>query len=177
MFFTRKATIQDIPEIENLMELSIANVLGGLLDTDQLEAAYESMGLDTQLIHDLSYFLVFEGNKLIGSGGYSIRETLFGGNHTPNRSNNLLNPGEDAAKIRAMYTHPDWTRRGVGSLVLNLAEESLRSLGFNQFELMATVSGILLYEKKGYDVDEEIEYISKLGNNVPMFKMKKRINA
>ena len=39
MFFTRKATIQDIPEIENLMELSIANVLGGLLDTDQLEAA------------------------------------------------------------------------------------------------------------------------------------------
>ena len=76
-----------------------------------------------------------------------------------------------------MYTHPDWTRRGVGTLVLNLAEESLRSLGFNQFELMATVSGILLYEKKGYDVDEEIEYISKLGNNVPMFKMKKRINA
>ena len=51
----------------------------------QLEAARESMGLDTQLIKDGTYFLVKKDEILIGTGGYSYRKTLFGGNHTPNR--------------------------------------------------------------------------------------------
>jgi ribosomal protein S18 acetylase RimI-like enzyme len=42
---------------------------------------------------------------------------------------------------------------------------------------MATVSGILLYERKGYEVTEKIEYISKKGNKVPMYKMKKDLDA
>ena len=41
---------------------------------------------------------------------------------------------------------------------------------------MATVSGIFLYEKRGYSGVEEIEYESKLGNKVPMYKMEKIIN-
>ena len=72
-----------------------------------------------------------------------------------------------------MYTHPDWTRKGVGSYVLELSENKVHKLGFQSTELMATVSGILLYEKRGYEVLEQIEYVSKLGNKVPMYKMKK----
>ena len=49
-------------------------------------------------------------------------------------------------------------------------------LGFKKFELMATVSGILLYEKRGYSIDEEITYVSKKGNRVPMYKMIKDLN-
>ena len=41
---------------------------------------------------------------------------------------------------------------------------------------MATVSGILLYEKRGYSIDEEITYVSKKGNKVPMYKMIKDLN-
>ena len=144
---------------------------------DSLEAAKESMGLDTQLIEDGTYFLVKKEEVLIGSGGYSYRKTLFGGNHTPNRSDDLLVPGKDAAKVRAMYTDPSWIRKGVGSYILNLAENSIVQLGFNKAELMATVSGILLYEKRGYKVVEEIEYESKLGNKVPMYKMEKTIHG
>jgi N-acetylglutamate synthase and related acetyltransferases len=113
----------------------------------------------------------------VGSGGYSYRKTLFGGNHTPNRSVYLLFPGKDAAKVRAMYTDPAWIRKGVGTYILNLAERSIEQLGFDKPELMATVSGIFLYEKRGYSVVEEIEYERKLCNKVPMYKMEKIING
>ena len=46
-------------------------------------------------------------------------------------------------------------------------------LGFKSYELMATVSGILLYEKRGYEVKEEIDYVSERGNKVRMYHMKK----
>ena len=51
------------------MNISISSLLGGMLEPNQLEAARESMGLDTQLIKDESYFLVFKNTKLVGSGG------------------------------------------------------------------------------------------------------------
>ena len=175
MFTYRKAEIQDIPAIEELMDLSISKVLGKLTDKEELEASYESMGLDTKLIEDNSYFLIFEADTLIGSGGYSIRKTLFGGNHTPNRSDDLLIPGKQPSKIRAMYTHPNWIRKGVGSMILKLAENESKKLGFNKAELMATISGILLYRDRGYQVDQEIEYESRAGNKVKMYRMFKNL--
>jgi len=177
MFSHFIADLEDVPEIEVLMESSISLLLGELLNKKQLEAARESMGLDTQLIKDGTYFLVKKDEILIGTGGYSYRKTLFGGNHTPNRSDDLLVPGKDAAKVRAMYTDPYWIRKGVGSYILNLVESSIIQLGYDKAELMATVSGILLYEKRGYKVVEEIEYESKLGNKVPMYKMEKTIHG
>ena len=176
MLIHRKALLKDSSNIKKLMNISISSLLGGMLEPGQLEAARESMGLDTQLIKDESYFIIFKNTKLVGSGRYSNRKTLFGGNHTPNRSNDLLIPGKDSAKIRAMYTHPNHTRQGIGTYILTLVEGESKKLGFRKFELMATVSGILLYERKGYEVTEKIEYISKKGNKVPMYKMKKDLD-
>ena len=42
-------------------------------------------------------------------------------------------------------------------------------------EVPSTVSGILLYEKRGYEVVEETEYVSRKGNTVPMYKMEKEL--
>lgn len=83
MFKHRIANEEDQEIIEELMESSINQMLGKMLSSDQLEAAKESMGLDTTLIKDKTYFLIFSDNTLVGSGGYSTRKTLFGGNHTP----------------------------------------------------------------------------------------------
>ena len=176
MKFTHKiADFKDIYMIKELMNLSIDGNMGQLLTDNQLEAAKESMGLDTQLIRDETYFIIFEENILVGCGGFSYRKTLFGGDHTPNRSDELLDPAKDPAKIRAMYTHPSWVRMGVGTYILNLAEKECKKRGFKSVELMATVSGKLLYEKRDYQVLEQIDYISKIGNKVPMYRMIKKI--
>ena len=172
-FKPKIASLNDIPSIKQLIYLSIDKNMGSLLSENELEASRESMGLDTKLIKDQTYFLIYKDNFLIGSGGFSFRETLFGGNHTPNRSDHLLDPNKHSAKIRAMYTHPNWTRQGVGTYILDLAEQEAEKLGFKSYELMATVSGILLYEKRGYKVMEKVDYVSKSGNKVPMYHMKK----
>ena len=169
----RLANYEDIPAVKGLMEQSIAVLLGNYVNEEELEASFESMGLDDQLILDKTYFLIdFEG-VLVGCGGWSNRKTLFGGNHTPNRSNDFLDPNHDAAKIRAMYTHPDWARKGIGTFILELAEKEACNAGFKRCELMATLSGIYLYKRRGYKVDEEIFYKSKKGNSVKMYKMTK----
>ena len=172
-FNFRLANSEDIPAVKELMEQSIAKLLGNYVNEEELEASFESMGLDDQLILDKTYFLIdFEG-ILVGCGGWSNRKTLFGGNHTPNRSNDFLDPNHDAAKIRAMYTHPNWARKGIGTFILELAEKEACNAGFKRCELMATLSGIYLYKNRGYKIDEEIFYKSKKGNSVKMYKMTK----
>ena len=169
----RLANSEDIPDVKGLMEQSIAKLLGNYVNEEELEASFESMGLDDQLIRDKTYFLIHFEGVLVGCGGWSNRKTLFGGNHTPNRSNDFLDPNHDAAKIRAMYTHPDWARKGIGTFILELAEKEACNAGFKRCELMATLSGIYLYKRRGYKIDEEIFYKSKKGNSVKMYKMTK----
>ena len=174
--FTHKiATLADIPTIEKLMQLSINQLLGPLLTKEELEASFDSMGLDDQLIKDGTYFMIFNGDVFVGCGGWSNRETLFGGNHTPNRDSNFLDPIKDSARIRAMYTHPSWARKGIGSLVMHLGENAARKLGFKKCELMATQSGKLLYETQGYKPIEDILYETETGKTVPMIRMEKTI--
>jgi len=174
--FTHKiATLADIPTIKKLMELSINQLLGPLLTKEQLEASFDSMGLDDQLIKDGTYFMIFNDDVFVGCGGWSNRETLFGGNHTPNRDSNFLDPIKDSARIRAMYTHPSWARKGIGSLVMHLGENAARKLGFKKCELMATQSGKLLYETQGYEPIEDILYETETGKTVPMIRMEKTI--
>jgi len=89
------------------------------------------MGLDKQLIEDRTYFCVWKemqivgcGGKetqIVGCGGWSFRQTLYGGNHSAGRNAVRLNPDIDRARIRAMYTHPDHIRQGIGSLILKTA--------------------------------------------------------
>jgi GNAT superfamily N-acetyltransferase len=176
--FTHKiATLADIPTIEKLMLLSINQLLGPLLTKEQLEASFDSMGLDDQLIKDGTYFMIFNEDVFVGCGGWSNRETLFGGNHTPNRDSNFLDPIKDSARIRAMYTHPSWARKGIGSLVMRLSETAARKLGFKKCELMATQSGKLLYETQGYKSIEDILYETETGKTVPMIRMEKKFSS
>jgi len=133
------------------------------------------MGVDTQLIDDKTYFIVELDGQVAGCGGWSRRATLYGGDHSAGRDAALLDPSRDAAKIRAMYTHPAFARRGIGRLVLSLCEAAAGAEGFTSLELMATLSGQPLYEAAGFDAIERVEDSSG-GAPVPLIKMRKRID-
>src|ERR1700761_1618985 len=113
----RIATMDDIGDMRALMQQSIAELLKPYLPPDGVAGSFEVMGLDTQLIEDGTYFAVCDGARIAGCGAGSRRAPLFGGDHTTGRAAALLHPAKDAARVRAMYTHPDYARRGIGRAI------------------------------------------------------------
>jgi GNAT superfamily N-acetyltransferase len=156
------------------MEAAIAELQKPFLNDRQVESSRTIMGLDTQLIEDQTYFLVEIDGELAGCGGWSRRATLYGGDQTPGRSAALLDPSKDAARVRAMYTHPRHVRKGVGRLILSLCEDAARREGFSRVELMATMAGVPLYTACGYEAIERI-MDDRGGEPVPMVRMGKAL--
>jgi GNAT superfamily N-acetyltransferase len=174
-FTHRLATRDDLPTVRALMDLAIGELLLSFLDAKQIAASRAIMGLDTQLVDDETYFLVEHEETLIGCGGWSRRATLFGSDATVGRNAALLNPGTDAARVRAMYTHPCHVRRGVGRLVLRLCEEAARDEGFRRLELMATLAGEPLYQACGFEPIERVIH-NQDGVEIPLVRMGKVIS-
>lgn len=154
-FRSRIATEDDIPAIIDLMRASIAENMKAFLSDKEIEAAQETMGVDRSLIGDRTYFVIetdVDGETvMVACGGWGKRRTLYGGDHSPGRDDSLSDPATEAARIRAMYTHPDWTRKGLGSMLLDLGEGAAREAGFRTIELGSTVPGLPLYEARGYE--------------------------
>jgi GNAT superfamily N-acetyltransferase len=154
-YHLRIATPEDSEAIRALMDLSIHQLQSAYLTPDQVAASAASMGLDTQLIADGTYFTVWSGDTLAGCGGWSRRATLYGGNHSAGRDISLLDPARDRARIRAMYTHPDHIGNGIGRMVIEAGEAAARAEGFQALEMAATMAGKPFYLKCGYIIESE----------------------
>jgi GNAT superfamily N-acetyltransferase len=159
-----------------LVTAAIEELQKAFLDPDQIRSSHAIMGVDTQLIDDGTYFVVEIDGALAGCGGWSRRATLYGGSHSAGRDAALLDPSTDPARVRAMYTHPDFVRRGVGRLILARCEAAAASEGFTTLELMATLSGQPLYQAAGFAPVEAVEDAAG-GAAVPLVRMRKDIAA
>lgn len=172
---TRWATMDDIPALKTIMDLAIGQLQADFLSPEQVEASRAVMGLDTQLVLDGTYLVVEDGDTPVGCGGWSMRSTLYGGDHsTALRNAALLDPAKDAARIRAMYTHPNHVRRGIGRLILATCEAAAREAGFRRAEMMATMSGRPLYTVCGYaEIEPTVAQVGDIG--VPLVLMRKQL--
>lgn len=160
------------------MDAAIGRLQGDWLDPDQIVASRAVMGLDTQLIRDGSYLVLERDGRLAACGGWSHRATLYGGDHSaPLRDDALLVPGRDPARVRAMYTHPDFVRRGFGRTILSACEGAARAAGFTRAELMATLAGEPLYRAAGYVAIDRIAAPAGDGIVVPLIRMSKALNG
>ena len=177
-FTHRVAVPADEAEIAALLDVAIGELQKGFLSPEQIAVSRSIMGLDRTLIADGTYFLIHdaETGRLAASGGWSRRSTLYGGDHSTDKRNDaLLRPGTDAARIRAMYTHPDFTRRGLGRMILSLCETAARAEGFTELEMGATLAGVPLYEACGYKMIEHTVGAEMNGVAVPVIRMGKAL--
>ena len=176
-FVIRPATATDIPALHALIELSVRGLQKNDYSPTQIEGALgHTLGLDTQLIEDRTYFVAEAGEQgglIVGCGGWSNRKTLFGSDHGPNRENAFLDPKTDAAKIRAIFVHPQWARNGLGSLILKHCEEAAQRAGFGMLEMGSTLTGVPLYTLKGYVPRERVDVPLPNGETLPIVHMVK----
>ena len=109
----------------------------------------------------------------MGSGGWSFRRTLFGGDAVGGRDDTRAVPGKEAAHIRAFYVDPAAARSGVGSLLLRRSEADATEAGFNRFTMGATLTGKLFYARHGYRPGAEFSFPLPGGIAFPLLHMNK----
>jgi GNAT superfamily N-acetyltransferase len=176
-FSYRLAELRDIDALKALMGRAIENLQGAFLSPEQVRASHSVMGLDTQLVRDQTYFIVESAGRVAGCGGWSWRETLYGGDDSiVVREARRLDPATDAARVRAMYTDPAFARQGVGRLIVSICEAAACAHGFTRVEMMATLAGEPLYRACGYIPIERIESAAIGGVNVPLVRMGKSLS-
>ena len=186
----RQAVPADISVLRALIDASVRGLQAQDYTPAQIESALATVyGVDTQLIADGTYFVaeavesvgaaapaVQESTTdatIVGCGGWSKRKTLYGGDQWTGREAALLDPQQDAAKIRAFFVHPSWARRGIGSIILEACESAALTAGFTRFEMGATLTGVQLYQARGYVVRENLEVPLPAGQNLPLVPMEK----
>lgn len=178
-FTIRPATRNDIPALRAMIERSCRELQKDDYTPAQLDGALgNALGVDTQLIDDGTYFVaspVAEAELIVASGGWSFRKTLFGADHGPGRDVGVLDPTVDAAKIRAIFVHPEWARRGLGTLMLRHCEEAAMKAGFRRFEMGSTLTGVPLYKLRGYVEREHVNVPLPNGEVLPVVRMVKEL--
>lgn len=163
----RVATMDDCPAIARIIAES-ARVLGRPdYSDDEIEAALKGpWGLDTRLVKDSTYFLVYVDGELAACGGWSYRTTLFGSDAEASRDAARLDPAKDAARIRAFFVRPGFARQGIGTLLLQHCEAAAIAAGYRSLSLGSTLPGQRLYAVHGFVAGEPIDY--DLGDGLSM---------
>lgn len=173
----RPARPEDVPALTRLIEASVRGLGGRDYNPQQIESSLKYVfGVDTQLIEDGAYFVVEIDNRIVGAGGWSRRRTLYGGDQAKSSAgDNLLDPRQEPAKIRAFYVHPDWARRGIGRRIMAACQAAASRAGFKKLELLATLTGAPLYAACGFQEVERVEVNLPDGVVLPTIKMTKQL--
>ena len=173
----RLATMDDVPALQKLIAESVRALSLPYYSAREIESALAHVfGVDRQLILDATYFVAETEDQIVGCGRWSKRKTLFGGDQAHSvRVDELLSPDTDAARVRAFYVHPQWSRRGIGSQILEACEQAAVESGFTVLELIATLPGEPLYSAHGYDRVGPFEIPLPEGQSLPAFRMKKSL--
>jgi GNAT superfamily N-acetyltransferase len=172
----RLAREDDIPALDQLITVSVRSLLAAHYSSAQLDAALGPVfGVDSLLIRDGTFFAVDYEGQIIGCGGWSKRQTMYGGDRGRAGEDTKLDPRRDAARIRAFFIHPDWVRRGIGANILAACERAAIAAGFQKVELVATLAGEPLYAKFGYVVMERYDAPMPGGLGLAVVRMTKRL--
>ncbi len=173
----RQAREEDIPALEELIPLSVRALQVPYYSPAQMEMAIGPVfNVDRQLIGDGTYFTVEDTGKIVGCGGWSKRKKLSGCDGDEQTGlDELLNPVQDAARIRAFFVHPEWARRGIGASILKASEVAAINAGFQNAELVATLAGEPLYASHGYMVVRRYDSPMSDGVSLPVVHMAKSL--
>lgn len=149
----RPARPADLPAIEELMAGSVRAQFPAHYDADQTASAARYIARpDPVLVEDGTYYVHCAGDRIVACGGWSLRAKLFAGPSDDPDDDPLrrIDPATEPARVRAMFVHDRWTRRGLGREILEASARAAAAAGFGTLVLVATLPGVALYEACGF---------------------------
>jgi putative acetyltransferase len=78
-------------------------------------------------------------------------------------------------QVQAVYVHPRFIRRGVGSLLLRAAEEEAQARGVEVLRLTASLTAVPFYRSQGYEERGAVWHPLPSGALLPCIRMAKRL--
>ncbi len=163
----RLAVESDIAGLRALIPRSAQALSAGFYsDTEAAAAIQYVFGVDRTLITDGTYFVAERGEIVCGCGGWSRRRTLYGGDQHKSADDPLLDPREDAARIRAFFVAPECARQGIAAQLLRACARAAHAANFRRLELMATLPGVPFYERYGFVARDPVVEVAP--NGVPI---------
>ena len=174
----RLATLHDVPALEALIRESVWALQRDDYSDEQIAGALGTIyGTDRRLIEDRTFFVIEADHEVVACGGWSRRRTPFGSDRGPAQDNSYGHPAVDPARIRGFFVHPAWARKGLGSRILKACEAAAIVAGFRRAELVATLTGVALYERYGYAAVTRRELTLPNGLPYPAVQMSKTLMA
>jgi GNAT superfamily N-acetyltransferase len=150
-FTLRNAERSDMQAIGAVMRESVRQFASEVYTAQQVASALAYIcHPDEQIIDDRTYFVAVADETIVACGGWSRRRKVYSGSVSSDGDDDLLDPSIDAARIRAMFVRPAWSRRGIGRAILQRAEQQAAAEGFRRLQLVAMRSAGDLYESCGY---------------------------
>jgi GNAT superfamily N-acetyltransferase len=172
----RQALPADMPVLTALMEESVRQLNRQNYSAKQLESALAYVfGIDHQLITDGTYYVAEIDGEVVGCGGWSRHSVLYGGAQAQPRKEAARQSAGDVAKIRAMFVHPNYARRGVGRRIVQMSELAARRASFRRLELIATLTGEPLYRKCGFVPVDTFDIVMPDGLSLQAIRMEKSL--
>ena len=173
----RLARLAEADAIEALMKASTADLFPRFYDAKQTAASVRYIAsVDRTLIEDGTYFLIEADGEPVACGGWSRRDKLYTGSGEGAGDARLLDPATEPARVRAMFVRPDWTRRGLGTRILEACQAAARAEGFGVLALVATLPGLPLYERYGFVVTERVDVRMPDGTAIACAAMERPID-
>ena len=168
----RVATLAAVPALQSLIATSVRALSAAYYTGEQIEASIVKVfGVDTQLIADATYYVIDSPVGPAACGGWSHRQTLYGGDQMKDVADPELDPRVDAARIRAFFVHPEFARRGLARALYAECAGAARAAGFRRLELMATLPGEPLYAALGFVPIERVALPLGDGIELPLVRM------
>lgn len=172
----RVATHADVPSIQELIVVSARALSAGFYSPAQTEGAIKHIfGVDTQLVTDGTYYVILSDERIVAAGGWSARQSLYGGDQVKTSADLTIDPAAMPARVRAFFVHPDWARRGLARRIYSACEDAARAHGFRRFELVATLPGAPLYRALGFVDLEHVDVPLPEGLALPCIRMDRPI--
>jgi len=157
------------------MKISTAAIFPRFYSQAETDAAVNYIAsVDRILIDDGAYFVVEADGQIVACGGWSRRGKLYTGSGGAEDSR-LLDPVTEPARVRAMFVRDDWTRRGLGTRILEACQAAAKAEGFQRLALGATLPGVPLYERFGFVATGEMTVTMPDGTTIDAVAMDKPI--
>ncbi len=173
----RAATPDDAATLDALIARSVHGLQADTYTQAQRDAALGSVfGVDHRLIADGGYLVAEIDGAVVGCGGWSDREALYGAHGPAQSEGPRVNPASGPARVRAFFVDPAFARRGIGRALLQASEDAARAAGFTRAALGATLAGAPFYAAHGYVALARTEADLPGGATLTVIQMEKRLS-